>query len=87
MKKDKQQTAKFMPQLDGPYMVTNVNHTHSTVTLDLLHSSKIFPTFHMSQVVPFTENDATLFTLHKLEQSPPVIINDKEEYCVDQIQA
>jgi hypothetical protein len=83
--KGDRRTAKFMPCFDGPYTITDIDNAHSTVTLDLPQSSNVFPTFHMSQVIPFTENDADLFAARELEQPPPVIVDDEEEYYVDRI--
>jgi hypothetical protein len=77
--------AKFMPCFDGPYSITAVNHVHSTVTLDLPNKPHVFPTFHMSQIIPFIENDDTLFPSRKIAQPPPLIINEEEEYFVDRI--
>ena len=45
--------AKFIARLDGPYAVTDVHSSASTVTLDLPDSPNIFPTFHISLVKPF----------------------------------
>ena len=46
---------KFMPHHDGPYTIVDTDEQHSTVTLDLPNSTNIFPTFHMSQVIPYIE--------------------------------
>ena len=53
--------AKFMPQYDGPYTIINIDKEDSTVTLDLPNLPNIFPTFYTSEVIPYVENDATLF--------------------------
>jgi hypothetical protein len=78
-------TAKFMPRFDGPYVITKVNHEHSTVTVDLPNNTRVFPTFHMSQIIPFVENNNDLFPNRQLEQPPPITIDDEEEYFIDRI--
>jgi hypothetical protein len=78
-------TAKFMPHFDRPYDVTKVNHDHSTVILHLPNHPCIFPTFHMSQVIPFTKNDDSLFPSRELEHPPPIMIDDEEEFFIDHI--
>ena len=45
----------------------------------------MFPTFHTSQVLPFVENDSSLFPSRTLQQPPPVIIDSEEAYYVDGI--
>jgi hypothetical protein len=74
-----------MPHFDGPYKVTKVNDNYSTVTLDLPNNRHVFLTFHMSHITPCIENDNALFPDRQLEQLPPMIINDEEEYFIDQI--
>jgi len=83
--KDSKRVAKFMPRFDGPYTITKVDHTHSTVTLDFPNCPNVFPTFHMSQIIPFIENDATLFRSRQLSKPPPIIIDEEEEYFIDKI--
>jgi hypothetical protein len=84
-KKGQKSVAKFMPHFDGPYTVTDTDHTHSTVTLNLPNKPHIFPTFHMLQIIPFVENDTSLFPSHQLAQPPPLIVDQEEEYFVDRI--
>jgi hypothetical protein len=74
-----------MPHFDGPYEVTKVNHKHSMVKLDLPNNPHIFPTFHMSQIILFTENDDSLFPMRQLNHPPPVMIDKEEEYFIDRI--
>jgi hypothetical protein len=84
-KKGEKRVAKFMPRFDGPYTIRSCNHAHSTVTLDLLNKPHVFPTFHLSQVIPFVENDSSLFPSRQLSQPAPLIIDDNEEYFIDRI--
>ena len=78
--------AKFMPRYDGPYMIIDIDKDHSTVTLDLLNSPNIFPVFHTSEVLPYTESDTSLFPSRHLEEPPPIITPDgHEEYFIDKI--
>jgi hypothetical protein len=81
--KDEKQVAKFMPCFDGPYVITDAAQEISTVTLDLPNNPLTFPTFHTSQVLPFVENDASLFPSHKLEHPPPVIIDAEQEFFIE----
>jgi hypothetical protein len=39
----------------------------------------------MSQVLPFVENDNSLFPSRQLTQPAPLIIDDEEEYFIDWI--
>ena len=72
-----------MPRFDGPYTVIDTDETDSTVTLDLPNSPNIFPTFHTSEVVPYVENDATLFPGREFSRPPPITVEDgTEEYFV-----
>jgi hypothetical protein len=84
-KKGEKRVAKFMPHFNRPYNVTNTIYTHSTVTLDLPNKPHIFPTFHMSQITPFIENDNTLFPSRELSKPPPVMIDEAEEFFIDRI--
>ena len=54
--KDGKWVVKFMPRFDGPYEITKINPTHSTVTLNLPRSPDVFPVFHTSEIMPFIEN-------------------------------
>jgi len=74
-----------MPRFDGPYKITNINPAHSTVTLDLPQSPDIFPVFHTSEVLPFLENDNTLFPSRALHSPEPVSVNDNLEYVIERI--
>ena len=65
--KDEKRVAKFMPQYDGPYLITDMAPKILTVTVDLLNNPNTFPTFHTSQVLPFMENDDSLFLDHEEE--------------------
>jgi hypothetical protein len=83
--KDEKRVAKFMPRYDGPYTITDAAPEISTVTLELPDKRRTFPTFHTSQVLPFVENDATLFPSRELECPPPVVIDSEEEFFIDRI--
>jgi len=74
-----------MPHYDGPYTIVNVDECNSTVTLDLPNSPNIFPTFHTSVVVPYVENDVTLFPNREFTKPPPITMEDgsKEYYIHD----
>jgi len=67
--------AKFMPRYDGPYTIVDIDERNSTVALDLPNSPNVFPTFHTSVVVPYIENDASLFPGRDSEFSNPPCYN------------
>jgi len=83
--KDEKWVTKFMPRYDSPYTITDAAPEISRVTLDLPDNWRTFPTFHTSQVLPFVENDATLFPSHELKCPPPIIIDSKQEFFIDHI--
>ena len=59
--KGEKHIAKFMPRFDGPYVIMDVNYDSSTITINLPPSSKLYPTYHTSEVLPYNENDCNLF--------------------------
>ena len=83
--KNEKRVVKFMPRFDGPYTITKIDKAHSTVTLDLPRSPDVFPVFHTSEVMPFIENDETLFPSRAQHTPEPVNVNDNLEYFVDKI--
>jgi hypothetical protein len=70
---------------DGPYNITKIDPIHSTVTLNIPRSHKIFPVFHTSEILPFIENNEELFPSRILHAPEPVIVNDSLEYLIDKI--
>ena len=83
---DGKTVAKFMPRFDGPYTITDIDPDHSTVTLDLPNSPNIFPMFHTSLVIPYIENDPTLFPDRKFSRPPGIITdNGSSEYLIRDI--
>jgi hypothetical protein len=86
MQKGDNRVAKFMPRYDGPYTITNAHPEMSTYTLDLPNSPNIFPTFHVSQLRPYHQNDATLFPTRELPRPGPVVMEDGQlETFIDKI--
>jgi hypothetical protein len=83
--KDEKRVVKFMPRFDGPYEITKVDPTHSTVTLNLPRSPDVYPVFHTSEVMPFIENDETLFPSRTLHAPEPINVDDNLEHFVDKI--
>ena len=78
--------AKFMPRYDGPYRVNAANHGTSTYTLDLPASSRIFPTFHVSQLRPYHMNDDELFPGRAVARPEPVLTSKGTlEHRIDRI--
>jgi len=78
--KDQKRVVKFMPRYDGPYIITKIDPGHSTVTLDIPHDRRIFPVFHISEVLPFIENNEELFPSLALHTPEPVVVNNNLEY-------
>ena len=75
-----------MPQFDGPFGITDINCKKSTVTLNLPTLSKIYPTFHTSEVFKHSENDGESFPGRKLAKPGAVITEDgQQEYFVEKI--
>ena len=75
-----------MPQFDRPYTIVDIDEENSTVTLDLPNSPNIFPTFHTSVVVPYVENDVTLFPGHEFSKPAPITTEEgTEEYFIRDI--
>jgi reverse transcriptase-like protein/integrase-like protein/chromodomain-containing protein len=83
--KDNKRVVKFMPRFDGPHKIIKIDPEHSTVTLELPPTHNIFPVFHTSEVLPFIENDETLFPSRTLHAPEPVMVNDELEHQVDKI--
>ena len=84
--KGEKHVAKFMPCYDGPYTIVDTDENHSTVTLELPNTPNIFPTFHTSEVLPYIENDPTLFPSRKFEEPPPILTPEgQEEFFIDRI--
>ena len=75
-----------MPRFDGPFKILEMNESKSTVKLELPPHSKMYPVFHTSLVLPYKENDPSLFPLRKFP-SPQPIINKSgdQEYFVRDI--
>ena len=75
-----------MPRYDGPYTIIDTNKEHSTVTIELPNAPNIFPTFHTSEIMPFIENDASLFPSRTFEEPPPILTPEgSEEFFIDKI--
>ena len=83
--RDEKRVVKFMPCFDGPYEIVKTSPEHSTVTLHLPQSPDIFPVFHTSEVMPFIENDESLFPSRTLHAPEPINVNDNMEHFIDRI--
>lgn len=78
--------AKFMPRYDGLYTIVDMDEKHSTVMIKLPNASNIFPTFHTSEVLPFVENNNSLFPSQKFEEPPPILTPEgKKEFFINKI--
>ena len=82
---DELRVAKFMPRFDGPYVITAVDEKHSTVTINIPHAPHLFPVFHTSEVIPFQENDNTLFPTRLNTPPEPLLIDGEQEFFIDKI--
>jgi Chromo (CHRromatin Organisation MOdifier) domain len=51
----------------------------------LPHSPDVFPVFHTSEILPFIENDETLFPSRSLHAPEPINVNDNLEHFIDRI--
>ena len=71
--------AKFMPRFDGPYTILETNEATSSVKLELPPDAKVHPVFHTSLVLPYKENDSSLFPSREFSKPLPVI--DKTGAC------
>lgn len=84
--KGKKRVAKFMLRYDGPYTIIDTDKEHSTVTIELPNAPNIFPTFHTSEIMPFIENNASLFPSRTFEEPPPILTPEgSEEFFIDKI--
>lgn len=83
--KGEKQVAKFMPHYDGLYSIIDVDNEHSTITLDLPNTPNIFPIFHTSEVLPYTESDTELFPSHKYDELLLIETEDGTEYYIEWI--
>ena len=83
--KDNKRVVKFMPRFDGPHRILKIDPEHSTVTLELPPTHNIYPVFHTSEILPFIENDESLFPSRHLHSPEPVVVNDELEHYVDRI--
>jgi hypothetical protein len=84
-KKGERHAAKFFPRFDGPYKIIGVHSETSNYTLDLPNSNA-FPTFHVSELKRFHENDPDLFPGRAHAQPGPVVGEEGlEEYAIEKI--
>jgi hypothetical protein len=78
--------AKLMPRWDGPYTVIRAHPESSSYTLDLTGISNIHPTFHISRLKSFQENDSELFPSRKFEEPGPICTDEgRWEHVVEKI--
>jgi hypothetical protein len=82
---DNTRVAKFIARYDGPFPIIAVDEDSSTVTLDLPNSANFYPVFNTTDVLPFTENDNTLFPSRASSKPDPILVAGFEEHFVDYI--
>lgn len=62
-----------------------MDETHSTVTLKLPNGDRSYPVFHTSLLLPFTDNDDSLFPSRKSTPHVVQMPDGSTEYVIDQI--
>jgi hypothetical protein len=83
-KKGEKRTAKFFPQRDGPYKITDSHPEASTYSLDI--PTHAYPTFHVAQLKCHPFNNSSLFLNHELSQLGPIITpQGLKEFLVEDI--
>ncbi|KIL63341.1 hypothetical protein M378DRAFT_64000, partial [Amanita muscaria Koide BX008] len=75
---------KLMPRFDGPYKITAAHPEFSTYTLEL-PNSRVFPTFHVSQLRAFRASDEGLFPDRIPQWPESVVVDGVEEWPVEAI--
>jgi hypothetical protein len=82
--KGEKHMAKFFPQWDGPYRISNCHQLASTYTLDIKYHT--YPVFHASELKPWHANDNSLFP-RCIWSQPGLIVtpNSLEEFLIQDI--
>lgn len=75
---------KLYPKFIGPYKIKRVVSSVA-YELDLPSSMRVHPTFHVSKLKVFNKDDHRLFEREQVIRPPPEIINEQEEFEVEQI--
>ena len=78
--------AKFMPRWDGKYKVIEA-YPESSVYRLLIPTAPphAYTLFHASELKPYLANDDDLFPSRRLQELPPVIVDNEEEWVVEKI--
>src|SRR3954471_11964521 len=71
---------KFLPRFVGPFKISAII-SPVAYRLNLLHTMKIHPTFHVSLLKPYINSDK----FPRPQLPPPEIIDNTEEYEVERI--
>ena len=75
-----------MPRYDGPWEIIEARTETSSYKSKLPNSTNIFPTFHTSQIKPFTPNDDEHFPSRKNTDIPePMLVDGELENYVKRI--
>jgi hypothetical protein len=86
LQKGKRRVAKFMPRFDGPYTITDMHPETSTYTLDLPQTMNIYPTFHVSQLRAYQQNDPSLFPNREQTRPGAIVTAEGSVECfIDKI--
>ena len=76
MRRGDNRVAKFVVRYDGPYKVVRAFPETSTYTLDLPSSMKMFPTFHVSLLKRYLQNDDTQYPSRSFNPPSPIFTAD-----------
>jgi len=75
-----------MLYFDGPYTIMRAFPESSMYTLHLPFSSCTFPSFHISLLKKYNENNPNHFPNHKLEKPGPIVMPDgQDKYFIKKI--
>jgi hypothetical protein len=76
---------KLLPRYIGPYTIKRVISSVA-YELDLPSNMKIHPTFHVSKLKPYHDNNDSMFpNRDQIIRPPPDVVDDHEEYEVEKI--
>jgi len=81
---DTKNSMKSIPRWSGPYKIKKVV-SDTAYTLDLIETSRVHPTIHISQLKPYILPKSSILRKSPDPPPPPIILNDLIEYEVEEI--